>query len=455
MRALAVAVLILAIGCAPANAPREPATPTSSASTPGALGSPDPQATSSNPPIAAVGSIVETRSDVARNPPGAVTGQQLADMVAGDRAFAFDLYRALIAEEDSNLFISPYSISTALSMVLAGTRADTEEELAAALGVGVDQDVWHLARNRLELDLAALASYDPPGEGDAVPLTLEPTNALFGQTGYQFKRDFLDVLAANYGAGMNALDFASHPEPSRLAINEWVAERTRDRIEQLLPQDSITELTRAVLVNAIYFKANWLSPFNPELTETLAFHLLDGSTVDAPMMHGSARTLYAAGDGWRAVDLRYVGQASMLIIVPDEGRFAEIESNLDDAFLADVVGQLEEYEVDLRLPRWESASDLDLIPPLQALGVQLLFEPGSADLTGIADIAELYVTDVLHQANITVDEKGTEAAAATAVIVGEVSAPPPASLTVDRPFIYFIRDASAGEILFMGRLVQP
>jgi serpin B len=455
MRALAVAVLILAFGCASAGAPGttdEAVPPSNSPSTPA-----DPNGLSPRPtsPIAVLGPIVETRSEVARNPPSAATAHQLADMVAADRAFAFDLYRTLVAVEDGNLFLSPYSISTAMSMALAGARGRTAAELATALGVSADQDTWHLARNRLELDLAALGNYDPPGGGDAVPLTLEPTNALFGQTGYPFKPAFLDVLAANYGAGMNALDFATQPEPSRVGINDSVAERTRDRIDELLPLGSIDALTRAVLVNAIYFKASWLSSFDPALTENLAFYLLDGSMVDVPMMHGTARSLYAAGDGWQAVDLRYVGQASMLIIVPDEGRFAEIEGSLDAALLADVVDQLEDYEVDLRLPRWESTSDLDLIPPLEALGVQRLFQAGAADLTGIADVADLVVSDVLHQADISVDEKGTEAAAATAVVFGELSAPPPASLTVDRPFFYFIRDGSAGEILFMGRLIQP
>lgn len=448
MRALAVAVLVFAVGCVPAGpaATPSPAVPTP---TRGPLTTPQPTAS----PVAAVGEIVEARSDVARNPIAAATQAQLNELVDADQAFAFDLYGTLVAEEDGNVFISPYSISTALSMVLPGARGQTADELTSALGVA-DQDAWHLARNRLELELVALADAPSPHGPDAVRMTLEPTNAMFGQVGYPFKQPFLDTLAANYGAAMHALDFIRQPEPSRIAINEWVAERTRDRIEELLPEDSIDDLTRAVLVNAIFFKANWLFPFDPEWTSTALFHLLDGSTVDVALMHGDLRIDYAAGDGWQAVELPYVGGASMVVIVPAEGRFADIEAGLDEVFLASISSELSDHQVDLRLPRWESGSSLDLVPPLQSLGIEVLFDE-RADLTGIADVADLYVTGVFHDANITVDELGTEAAAATAAVVGEVSAPPPATLTVDRPFIYLIRDDANGEILFLGRLLQP
>ena len=380
-------------------------------------------------------------------------------MVAGDRALAFDLYRYLIGTQDGNVFMSPYSISTALSMVLAGARAETYDELAAALGVGQLGSDWHLARNDLELELAKLAEFNPqsykPG-AIAVPLTLEPTNAIFGQSGYPFKEDFLDVLAADYGAGMNALDISSDPEAARLAINAWVAERTRDRIEELLGQGSIDELTRAVLVNAIYFKGNWANQFNPDLTEMAPFHLLDSSTVEAPLMSGGGHHAgYAQGDGWQAAKLYYYGGPSMLIIVPDEGRFPEIEGQLDADLLATVDEALDTHELQLRLPKWETDTRFDVIPALQGLGVTQLFEAATADLTGIADIEQLYVSFVIHQANITVDEQGTEAAAATAVGVEAVAGYPPASLTVDRPFIYLIRGGTDGEILFMGRVLQP
>jgi serpin B len=452
MRLLAVALLALAVACTPANAPSaSPSDPASTSPTVAATSRPPSPTTAS--PIGAVGHVVDARSDVPRSPREAATEAQLAAVVAADRAFAFDLYRTLVADESDNVFLSPYSISTAMSMVLAGARGQTAEELASALGVGADDAAWHLARNRLELELTALADFELPGDPDAVPLTLEPTNAIFGQVGFPFKQPYLDTLAANYGAGMYGLDFAAEPDASRAAVNQWVAERTRDRIPELIPVGVITPKTRAVLVNAIYFMASWLFQFDPDATETGTFHLLDGSTVDVAMMQGTEKRQYAAGDGWQAVELPYVGRASMLVIVPDEGGFATIEADLDERFLAALEGQLTEHVVDLALPRWESDSQLKLIPPLESLGIELLFSLGGADLTGIADAA-LFVSEVVHAANITVDEKGTEAAAATAVVVDESGAPP-ATLTVDRPFIYLIRDDANGEILFMGRLLQP
>jgi serpin B len=325
--------------------------------------------------------------------------------------------------------------------------------MAAVLGIGADQDAWHAGRNRLELTLTDAASR-PPLVSGAVPLTLEPTNAVFGQADYPFKTDFLDLLATDYGAGLQTVDFAADPEAGRLAINAWVAQRTHDRIEELLSQGAIDELTRMVLVNAIYFKASWVYPFDPDQTAPAPFHLLDGSTSEVPMMHAGPRTSYSVGDGWQAIRLPYYG-ASMLVIVPDEGRFLEVEALLDPAFIANVETLLGEAQVTLTMPKWESESSLGLIPVLQEMGVHDLFDPYRADLSGIADASQLYVTDVVHQANVTVDENGTEAAAATAVVVGDTSAPQPVTLTIDRPFIYLIRDGATGEMLFLGRLLEP
>jgi serpin B len=184
------------------------------------------------------------------------------------------------------------------------------------------------------------------------------------------------------------------------------------------------------------------------------FQRLDGSAVDIPMMHGSGRR-YAAGDGWQAAELTYIGGPSMLVVVPDGGRFSEIEGRLDADFVAAIDNEMDTYLLDLHLPRWETDKRFDVIPALESLGVDLLFDRYGANLSGIADIEQLYISDVLHQANITVDEQGTEAAAATAAVVEAVSAPPPASLRVDRPFIYFIRGGQNGEILFMGRFLEP
>ncbi len=448
MRVLVVA-LILVAACMPAAQPTVPPQT-------GAPPSAGPTVVTPTPSlIAAVGGISELRSSAARLALDSATREQLDELVAADTDFALRLYREIVTAEEGNVFLSPYSISTALSMAFAGARGRTAEEMAAVLGVGPDADAWHAARNRLELELADVSD-SLPHQGEAVPLTLEPTNAVFGQVGYPFKSDFLDILAQNYGAGMQAVEFASQTEAARVAINRWVAERTRDRIEELLREGDIDEWTAAVLVNAIYFKANWMFTFDPEKTIDAPFHLLDGSTREVPMMHLAIapKLQYGQGAGWQAVSLPYFG-ASMLVIVPDEGRFEDGEQLLDAPFLTDLEQGMSEAQVTLGLPRWESESRLDLIPPLEALGIVDLFDSDEANLSGIADVEQLWVSDVIHQANVTVDEEGTEAAAATAVVVERESAGQPVTLTIDRPFLYLIRDDATGEILFLGRLLAP
>ena len=387
----------------------------------------------------------------------AASEEQLAELVARDTDFAIRLYRQIIGSEQGNVFISPYSISTALSMAYAGARGKTAQQMAEVMGIGPDAEAWHAARNRLELELAALAARPWASGGNLVPFTLDPVNTMFGQADYPFKRDFTDTLAESYGAGLQTVDFINATEAARRAINSWVADRTRERIPELLAEGDLTELTRFALVNAIYFKANWAHQFDPERTRPEPFRLLDGTTRDVEMMHGRHDLPYARGDGWQAVRLPYYG-ASMVVLVPDEGRFGEVESMVDADFLRSLSGGLPEYEVDLGLPRWESDSRVDLVENLRAMGIVHLFDEDRADLSGIADVARLFVSHVVHQANVTVDEEGTEAAAATAVIGEEVCACGPdgrVTLTVDRPFLYFIQDATANEILFMGRLLEP
>ncbi|HUG47651.1 MAG TPA: serpin family protein [Candidatus Limnocylindria bacterium] len=457
-RLLTFAFVALLAGSACAAAP--PATPQPTA-TP--LSSTPPQAPATQPPASAgpsppsspspsglAGLLQEIRAERERAPLGAVDPASLASVAAADATLGFELYR-LLAGDGGNLFLSPYSISTALSMTYAGARAETELELARLLSVPDDID-WHAARNELELRLIA-ERRAPEG---MTPLTLEPTNAVFGQQGFPFEVAYLDTLAAYYGGGMQLVDFIGQTEGSRAAVNEWVSQRTRERIRELLPPGSVTPLTRFVLLNAIYFKANWLNEFDPSRTAERAFHLLDGSVAQVPTMQGGLRTGYGSGDGWQAVSLPYAGQASMLVIVPDMGGFAGVEARLDYELLDSVRASLGDTIVNLELPRWESSSTIDLQPLLVELGVTTLFVPGEADLSGIAPPDDLHVTDALHQANITVDEEGTEAAAATAIVGGVTSAPPrEVSLKVDRPFIYLIQDDLTGEILFMGRVLDP
>lgn len=397
------------------------------------------------------GEIVPLRSDVERESPGPAAP---GDVVDGDTEFALDLFRELVADDtEANLFLSPYSISVALAMTLSGARGDTFDEMAAVLGA-TDGDDWHAGRNALDQALLAERSTI---EG-LMPLELEIANSLWGQADYPFNDDFLDLLARHYGTGIETVDFAGASEEAREAINAWVEDATNDRIEDLIPEGAIHELTRLVLVNAIFFHANWVHQFDPDLTEDATFRSPAGDVV-VPMMHQNIRTDYGAGDGWEAVRLPYAGDASMLVIAPEDGRFDEVVSALDPAQLDVVRDTISDHGVDLRMPRFELRSQVSLPDVLERLGmVQAFVEPtadSGADFTGMVDLRELFVSDVVHQAFVSVDEDGTEAAAATAVIMSATSAPPPAMLTLDRPFVFVIQDDDTGSILFVGQVTDP
>ena len=400
---------------------------------------------------AAAGEVVELRSEVAREDPGTLDATAA---VEGDTAFALALYRELVADDpDANLFFSPYSISIALAMTLAGARGQTWEEMAGVLGA-TEGEGWHRARNALDRHL----DRERPAVDELQPLELEITNSLWGQDGYPFRQDVLDQLARHYGAGLRTVDFATAWEEARATINEWVEERTDQRVVELIPEGAIDQFTRLVLVNAIFFNANWVNQFDPALTTEGAFRAPDGE-VTVPMMRQEVRTGYGEGDGWQAIRLPYAGQASMLVVAPEYGRFDEIAGSLDASRLDDIQGSLRDSLVDLTMPRFEFRSELSLPDVLTRLGMEQAFvEPlgdSGADFTGMVDVRELFVSDVVHQAFVSVDEEGTEATAATAVIISVDSMPMPATITLDRPFVFVIVDDMTGSILFVGQLTDP
>ena len=416
----------------------------------------DPGGNAAGPPPGgddvSAGEIVTVGSDVEREDP---EGTDIGSLVDGDTEFALELYRELIADDpDANLFLSPYSISLALAMALPGARGQTWDELAELLRADEGED-WHRARNALDRDLRR----DRPTIDELMPLELDITNSLWGQADYPFLDDYLDTLARSYGAEVNTVDFVTAAEEARAAINQWTADATNDRIEELIPEDAIDDMTRLVLVNAIFFHANWVNQFDPDKTTDGAFSTADGSEVTVPMMQQSIRTDYGEGDGWSAVRLPYAGEASMLVIAPDEGRFDEIGGGLDSEQLGQIRSQISDHQVDLAMPRFEFRSQLSLPDVLQRLGMVEAFEEprgdSGADFTGIVDARELFVADVVHEAFVSVDEEGTEAAAATAMIFGATSAPPPATLILDRPFIFLIQDDATGAILFIGQVTDP
>jgi serpin B len=382
----------------------------------------------------------------------------MSDLVAGNSAFAFDLYQAL-SVEDGNLFYSPYSISLALAMTYAGARRETEQQMANTLQFILSQDRLHPAFNGLDLELAGR------GEGaegtDEEGFRLNIVNALWGQEDFQFISEFLDLVAENYGAGLRLLDFINAPEDSRVVINDWVSEQTEGRIEDLIPEGVIDNLTRLVLTNAIFFNAAWLNPFTERRTKNGAFHLLDGGDVTVPMMRQTAGFGLAKGDGYQAVELTYDGgELSMVILLPDTGQFEGFEASLDADLVRAITEGLVPTRLDLTMPKFEFASDFGLADTLGAMGMPVAFAssigpctPEMADFSGMTGACELYIKEIVHKAFVSVDEAGTEAAAATAAVLGIESLAP--SVTIDRPFVFLIRDIETGAILFVGRVADP
>jgi serpin B len=385
-----------------------------------------------------------------------VPGADLTTLAGGNQAFAFDLYRAL-SKQEGNLFFSPYSISLALGMAYAGARGGTEEEMAGALHFTLPQDRLHPAFSGLDLQLASR------GEGaegkDEGGFRLNIVNAIWGQKDYDFLAEFLDVLAVNYGAGLRLLDFRTAAEAARVTINEWVAEQTEDRIQDLIPPGAINAMTRLVLTNAIYFNAAWQEPFSEPATRDEPFYLLDGNSVSVPMMLQTEEFGYAAGDGYQAVELHYDGrELSMVILLPNEGGFETFERSLTAEVVNHSVKNLSRRKLVLAMPKFEFDSGFSLSQALMTLGMPSAFS-ATADFSGMTGDRDLFISDVIHKAFVSVDEEGTEAAAATAVVMAELAAPPekeePLAVTIDRPFMFLIRDIRTGSVLFVGRVLNP
>ena len=381
-----------------------------------------------------------------------VASDDVESLVAGNSTFAFDLLHE-IGSAEGNLFYSPYSISSALAMAYAGARGETELQMAEVLHFSLAQEDLHPACNWIALALNARGEIAFPYVGEGFELRV--VNATWGQRGYSFLRSYLDTLAVSYGAGLRLLDFISNPDGSRETINDWVSDETNERIVDLLPPGSIDGDVRLVLTNAVYFNAPWLKPFDVEETANGTFEPLDGGAVDVSMMHQEEMFGHGSWDGGQAVELPYNGETlSMILFVPDRGTYEAFEAGLDRARYEEIVGTLEPREVDLRLPKFEVSYDLSLVDPLTALGMTDAFT-GAADFSGIDGTRDLFISNVLHKAWVSIDEAGTEAAAATAVIVSLVAYPSaPVVLTINRPFLFVIRDVPTGTILFVGRVVN-
>lgn len=385
-----------------------------------------------------------------------VESDQLEQLAVDNTNFALAFYE-LIRTYDENLIFSPFSLSLALSMTLAGAETSTQQAMLEALQFTLDEGDIHPTINALLLAIEASQAIDDQAEDGHFQLNI--ANSIWGQDGFDFKEPFLDTLAVNYGAGLFIVDYISDPESARLAINEWVENETEEKIQDLIPQNAITPLTRLVLANAIYFNGSWLKPFDQDATSPGPFNTLDGSESNVDMMKlFDENLLYAKGNDFQAVRLPYFSRDfAMTVIVPEAGAFEDVEGALSTSFINDLSDQMRSELINLEMPKFDFETEINANDVLISLGMEEAFDPDLSDFTGIADVEDLHITDVLQKATITVDEEGTEAAAATAVIVGVESMPmdEPITLVIDRPFFFLIQHLPTNTILFMGHVVQP
>jgi serpin B len=385
------------------------------------------------------------KSDNSRDLSPQVSETQLAALVKDNSEFALSLYKVLKDEKGGNLFYSPYSVSLMMAMAYAGARGETETQIADAMEFNLSQAELHAAFNYLALQLIQRTS-------DDVNFKLDIVNDVWGQKDYKFLDGYLDTLAQNYGAGLRVLDFINDPEGARQIINDYIYEQTNQLIKDLIPEGSINFLTRLVLTNAIYFKADWKYKFNKNSTRDGSFTLTDGSQVTVAMMSRRAGFKVAHAEGWKTIELPYEGdKIAMDIIVPED--FSVFESSMNFETINQIMAALEYGDIALTMPKFKFSSDFDLNNALTTLGMPIAFDPLYADFSGITNVEQLYIQKVIHKAVVAVDEEGTEAAAAGAVIIDTVSMPQ--QFYIDSPFIFLIRDLESGTILFMGRVLNP
>lgn len=425
-------------------------TPTStpSAATP----TPSPQATQAPFPTDSPGAIELAMADVARSPASDADARAAA---AAINTFAFDLHRAL-AEDGGNVVFSPTSIAIALAMARAGARGETAVQMDAVLRAVASDD--HAAwLNGLDQALASRSGTFLDDERNEHELLLDIANASFAQRDYPLEKAYLEALASRFGAGLYLVDFMADPEAARQQINAWARERTQERIPEVLQPPDVTSDSRLALVNAIYLKAPWQRVFEEKRTTTESFIRADGSRVDVPLMHSPGSAACATGEGWGAFELPYLGNTmSMLVIVPDD--LEAFEAGLGPEVLAATLLAFETQIAvpDVALPRFEVETRANVASLLAALGMPDAFDPAAADFSGMTTADRLYVGRVIHQANISVDEKGTEAAAVTVVGMDTGGGPPDVcTVRADRPFLFAVRDRDTGAILFLGRVVDP
>jgi len=369
---------------------------------------------------------------------------------AGHQDFAFALYHQLPGDA-ANRVVSPYSVSKMMAQLWAGARNETEQQIATAMRFSLEQSRFHPAFDKLDLQLEQMGQGARGANGG--PFQFRSVDAAFVQRGMYIDSAYLDTLAQHYGTAVRGMDFIAEPEDARVKINDWVEGMTEGKIRDLLAPGTITPDVRLAVVDAVYLSAAWLNTFETSKTHPRTFHRLDETSVQVQMMTREAKYQVGEGDGYTAVGLPYDADGlSFLLVLPDQGRFTEVEQRLDRAFLDEVVAGLSEHEIVVGLPRFSARQEVDLKPILQSFGMGAAFTE-AADFSGINGDTDLLLLEVGQQATIDVNESGTVAAAAAWGLGGVTSAP--TSVVVDRPFLFLIREASTGAILFLGRIEDP
>jgi len=381
--------------------------------------------------------------------------QLAAETVVGQsiNSFAEALYSRIQSQlgGSGNLFLSPASISTALAMTYAGAEGETATQMAAALH-------YTLAPNALAGDFSTLITdLNSAGQNN---YSLSVADALWGQQGYSFLTPFLSLMQADYGGGLHQVDFMNATEAARQTINNWVAQQTNNKIQNLIPAGALNALTRLVLTNAIYFKGQWATPFNANLTQNAAFTLGSGGQVQVPTMQATNSYGYMQSDGYQVLELPYAGNRMVMdVLLPSGSGVSGLDASQLPADLNGWLQGLTMQQVDVSLPKFQITTPaFNVTQSLEALGMTDAFNPTAADFSGIST-NPLYISAVYHKAFVDIDENGTEAAAATAVIITStaIAMPitPPVVFNADHPFLFLIRDTQSGSVLFMGQVADP
>lgn len=387
------------------------------------------------------------QSDTERDFAVAISKDDVQLVVDGNTQFAFDLYHRL-KSDTGNLVFSPFSLSIVLAMTWAGSNGTTREEMKNAMHFVEPDNVTHSAFNMLEL---ILSTHDD--------VIIETANSIWAQEGDPWNDEFLNTLKSNYGSGMYEVDYINNPEQAREDINNWVRKGTKGKFWELIAPGQVNDLTRMVLVNTVYFYGQWVNLFGSAKDEE--FTLLDNTKINVPMMGEENHFAYMLGDGYGAIRMNYgpemarMVNADMIVILPEEGKFHDVEDQLSLEFFSNIKEKFEYAGVDLKFPKFDFKNRLPLNDVFAEMGMKSAFD--GADFSRMADRNDLFISDILQDAFIKVDEEGTEAGATSAVITscGIMVVKGVVQFHCDHPFIFIIEEKDTGTILFMGKVLDP